>query len=37
MINTEERTLTASPCVAVYEITQPYSYRGRADLHTPLL
>ena len=32
MINTEERTLTASLCIAVYKLTQPYSYRGRADL-----
>ena len=32
MINTEERTLTASMCIAVYKLTQPYSYRGRADL-----
>ena len=32
MINAEERTLTVSPCVAVYELTQIYSYRGSADL-----
>ena len=37
MINTEERTLTASPWVAVVELTQPNSYRRGADLCTPLL
>ena len=37
MINTEERTLTASPGAAVVELTQPKSYRRCADLCTPLL
>ena len=27
MINTEERTLIVSPCLAVVELTQTYSYR----------
>ena len=37
MINTEEKRLTASPYVAVVELTYTYSYRGCADQRKPLL
>ena len=33
----EKKALTATPCVAVVEVTSPYSYWGWTDLRTPLL
>ena len=36
MINTEERTLTPSPCGAVFGLFYCYLYRRCADLRTPL-
>ena len=37
MINTEQRTLTALLCIAVVEVTEPYSYWGCTDLRYSLL